>query len=104
MQNNELRGKKLQEFVTNFNLPIISIEEIAAFKQTELYNYGILSISSTINLPTSYVMFKALSFKALGDDKEHFVLMKNIHKAKFHLVRIHSECLTDDVFKYLKYD
>ncbi|AIL65931.1 Riboflavin biosynthesis protein ribBA [Rickettsiales bacterium Ac37b] len=101
---NMLRGKKLQEFAANFDLPIIAIEEIVNVRQKELRGYGISSISPTINLPTTYGIFQSFSFTTIDDDKEHCILMKNIHKTKFPLVRIHSECLTGDVFKSLRCD
>ena len=40
-------------------------------------------ISPIVNLPTEYGEFKALSFSLRNDNKEHFVLMKNIKKILF---------------------
>ena len=57
-----------------------------------------------IDLPTDYGYFQAFSFKSFQDNKEHFVLMKNLQPESAILVRIHSECLTGDVFGSLKCD
>ncbi len=66
--------------------------------------YSLDLISPIINLPTDYGYFQAFSFKSFQDDKEHFVLMKNLQPESATLVRIHSECLTGDVFGSLKCD
>ncbi len=60
-----------------------------------------LEISKTANLPTEYGNFKIQSFKQ--KDKEHLVVYtKKIPDIPS--VRIHSECMTGDVFKSLKCD
>ncbi|XPV68266.1 MAG: GTP cyclohydrolase II [Halarcobacter sp.] len=60
-----------------------------------------LQISKSANLPTKYGNFKIKSFKQ--NDKEHLVVYtKNIPNIP--TVRIHSECMTGDVFKSIKCD
>lgn len=60
-----------------------------------------LEISKIANLPTAYGDFKIQSFKQ--NDKEHLAIFTNIIP-EIPIVRIHSECLTGDVFKSLKCD
>lgn len=67
-------------------------------------NNGIALISPFINIPTEHGAFKAFSFAIHEDNKEHLVLMKNLNPDNPTLVRIHSECLTGDVFRSLKCD
>ena len=60
-----------------------------------------LKISKIANLPTQYGNFQIQSFK--DDDKEHLVIFsKNLPEIP--AVRIHSECMTGDVFKSIKCD
>ncbi len=59
------------------------------------------SISSVANLPTKYGNFKIQSFK--DGEKEHLVIFKE-PLGDTPLVRVHSECLTGDVFGSKKCD
>lgn len=61
-------------------------------------------MSPFVLIPTQHGVFKACSFTYGQDDKEHFVLVKNLNPDVPTLVRIHSECLTGDVFRSLKCD
>ena len=60
-----------------------------------------MEISNIANLPTKYGNFKIQSFKE--KDKEHLVIFTQ-NLPEIPLVRIHSECLTGDVFGSLKCD
>ncbi len=60
-----------------------------------------IKISNTANLPTEYGNFKIQSFNENGLD--HFVIFTETLPEIPH-VRIHSECLTGDVFKSIKCD
>ena len=60
-----------------------------------------LEISKIANLPTAYGDFKIQSFKQ--NDKEHLAIFTSVIP-QIPTVRIHSECLTGDVFKSLKCD
>ena len=64
-----------------------------------------MNVSNTANLPTKFGNFIIQSFKEKLDtfDRDHLVVMtKELGEAP--LVRIHSECLTGDVFKSKKCD
>lgn len=60
-----------------------------------------LEISKIANLPTQYGDFKIQSFK--DEDKEHLAIFTSVMPS-IPTVRIHSECLTGDVFKSKKCD
>lgn len=62
----------------------------------------VIKIASA-NLPTNYGVFKAIVYKGINDGLEHAVLVKGKLKGPI-LVRIHSQCLTGDVFSSLKCD
>ena len=56
-------------------------------------------------LPTEFGEFKIVGYKSKIDDKEHVALvMGEIAEHKSVLVRVHSECLTGDVFNSLRCD
>jgi len=50
-------------------------------------------------MPTDFGMFKAVAYTNFVDEKEHVALVKgNINSDQPVVVRVHSECLTGDVF------
>ena len=50
-------------------------------------------------LPTAYGVFEAVGYRSLVDDKHHLALVKgDVAGRSDVLVRVHSECLTGDVF------
>ncbi len=56
-------------------------------------------------LPTAFGEFNAVGYRALLDDKHHVAMVKgNVAGAEDVLVRVHSECLTGDVFHSLRCD
>lgn len=60
---------------------------------------------ATAELPSQYGQFQIVAFKNNRDDKDHVAIVHgNIHGAENVLTRVHSECLTGDVFGSLKCD
>ena len=56
-------------------------------------------------LPTAFGEFTAVGYRALLDDKHHVAMVKgDVAGAEDVLVRVHSECLTGDVFHSLRCD
>jgi len=64
-----------------------------------------IKISEVANLPTKFGDFMIQAFQETSSNKEHLVIFtKNIDTLESPLIRIHSECLTGDVFGSLKCD
>jgi 3,4-dihydroxy 2-butanone 4-phosphate synthase/GTP cyclohydrolase II len=56
-------------------------------------------------LPTTFGLFTAVGYRSLVDNKHHVALVKgDVEGAGEVLVRVHSECLTGDVFHSLRCD
>src|SRR5205823_14168788 len=56
-------------------------------------------------LPTAFGEFTAVGYRSLVDDKHHVAMVKGeVDGAEAVLVRVHSECLTGDVFHSLRCD
>ena len=56
-------------------------------------------------LPTAFGEFRAVGYRSLVDDKHHVAMVKgDVDGASDVLVRVHSECLTGDVFHSLRCD
>ena len=64
-----------------------------------------VQFSNTAKLPTKYGLFNIVSFKVDSSEKEHLIVsMGNLKDKENVLTRVHSECLTGDVFTSLKCD
>lgn len=66
-------------------------------------NQTIIKIAAA-TLPTSYGIFQIRIYKSLEDNLEHAVLLSNQKIKEPALVRIHSQCLTGEVFTSLRCD
>ncbi|UCG55505.1 MAG: bifunctional 3,4-dihydroxy-2-butanone-4-phosphate synthase/GTP cyclohydrolase II [Dehalococcoidia bacterium] len=96
------RLPQLEIFSQQFNLKIISVADIIAYRRrTEKLVHKV----AEARLPTRYGDFTAIAYKSDIDNDEHLALvMGNIKTKKPVLVRVHSECLTGDIFGSLRCD
>lgn len=93
---------ELEKIAKKFNLKITSVEEIIKYR---LKNESLIEKVSEINFPTAHGKFVLHLYKSLIDDKGQIALVKGkIDPDKPVLVRLHSECLTGDVFHSLRCD
>lgn len=90
------RVPDLMKFVEKHGLKIITIEELIRYRRkTEM----LVERVQTIHLPTDYGDFQAAGYRSLLDGQEHLALIKGkVDDGEPVLVRVHSECLTGDVF------
>ena len=96
------RMADLERFSEQHNLKIVTIADLIAYRmKTESFVH---KAAETI-LPTPFGDFKAIAFVNDIDSNEHLVLIKgNIEPEKEVLVRVHSQCLTGDVFGSFRCD
>jgi len=87
----------LLEFSKKYKLPIVSIQDLVAYR---FKNEKLLVATSSSCLPTNDLgEFQIYSFRSTVNYVEHVALVRHpIHSDSPVLVRIHSECLTGDVF------
>lgn len=90
------RLPQLFEFCAKHNLKIISIADLIQYRRrTE----KLIKRAAITNLPTKYGNFTAIGYENELDSHTHVALVKgNISPDWPVLVRVHSECLTGDVF------
>ena len=91
-----------------FGLKMIAISELVTYRKN---HDKLVKREVMAELPTKYGRFKMLGYSNLLDEKEHVALVKGDFKEanlimanKVPLVRLHSECLTGDVFHSLRCD
>ncbi len=96
------RIPELMELAVKFDMKVLTVRDLIHYRiKTERYVERVVDVK----LPTRFGEFKLVSYKNPQDDKEHLALVKgDIHPEKPVLVRVHSECLTGDVFHSLRCD
>jgi 3,4-dihydroxy 2-butanone 4-phosphate synthase/GTP cyclohydrolase II len=100
---NMARMPDLLEFAKEHGLKIASIANLIQYRM----RYGDLSVTKVAEaeLPTRHGRFKTVAFRTNHDDRTHIALvMGEIKPDEPTLVRVHSECLTGDVFHSLRCD
>jgi len=96
------RLPELERFAAEHGLIIVSIADLIRYRrQREV----LVRRVSEARIPTRYGDFTAYVFEALADGTEHVALVRGDVEGKEDvLVRVHSECLTGDVFGSLRCD
>ena len=96
------RLPQLEEFAAEHGLKILSIAQIIAQRRrTE----RLIERVAEARLPTRYGKFQAIAYKSHVDSGEHIALtIGEWSPDEPVLVRIHSECLTGDVFSSMRCD
>ena len=96
------RLPQLEATASRFDLKIITIVDLIAYR---LRHEKLVQRVAEARLPTAYGEFTAVAYKSTVDAAEHVALVKgNISNDGPILVRVHSECLTGDVFGSLRCD
>jgi len=96
------RVPQLLEIKKKFGLKMVTIEDLIRYRhRTE----KLVRRVAEVRLPTSYGDFKGIGYESLVDGRCHLALVKGeVHGKENVLVRVHSECLTGDVFGSLRCD
>ena len=102
-ENGEMaRLPDLYIIAEKFGIKIISIKDLIEYRlQREI----LVSQLVETNLPSEFGEFKIILYASKVDNKEHIAIIKGKINPKMPvLVRVHSECLTGDVFGSLRCD
>ncbi|MDP3149362.1 MAG: bifunctional 3,4-dihydroxy-2-butanone-4-phosphate synthase/GTP cyclohydrolase II [Ignavibacteria bacterium] len=96
------RVPQLIELAEKFNLKILTVKDLIHYR---LRKESLVEKVTEVNLPTTKGNFRMVLFENKIEKKEHLALVKGeIDPDKPVLVRMHSECLTGDVFHSLRCD
>ncbi|ABB14775.1 bifunctional 3,4-dihydroxy-2-butanone-4-phosphate synthase/GTP cyclohydrolase II [Carboxydothermus hydrogenoformans] len=96
------RVPDLLEFAQKHNLKIITIASLIQYRRR---NEKLVERGAFAMLPTKYGEFVAVAYESLLDHQTHLAVVKgNVADGEPVLVRVHSECLTGDVFGSLRCD
>jgi 3,4-dihydroxy 2-butanone 4-phosphate synthase / GTP cyclohydrolase II len=96
------RVPDLVEYCAHHDLKMITVEDLIEYRRrTE----KLVERLTSVRLPTAYGDFTAIAFRERLTGKHHVALVKgDVNGEEDVLVRVHSECLTGDVFHSLRCD
>lgn len=96
------RGIELRQFADDHGLKFISIADLVRYRRR---NERLVEAQADARLPTQWGEFRCLPFDSALDGETHLALvMGDVSGDEPVLVRVHSECLTGDVFGSVKCD
>lgn len=96
------RLPQLRKVADKFGLKLVSVADLIRYRRkTE----KLIERVAEVVLPTNFGDFKAIGYRCKLDGKEYFALIKGeVDGHENVLVRVHSECLTGDIFHSLRCD
>lgn len=96
------RQPELHEFAKKHDLKIITVKDLIAYR---VRSEKLVQLVAEAEMPTEYGVYKIKVYQNTHDGKEHVALVKGeIVADNPTLVRVHSECLTGDIFGSLRCD
>ena len=96
------RLPQLEAMASKFDFKIVTIADLITFR---LHHEKLVRRVAEAKLPTKHGEFTAVAYRSDVDAAEHVALVKgDVSSDEPVLVRVHSECLTGDVFGSLRCD
>jgi 3,4-dihydroxy 2-butanone 4-phosphate synthase/GTP cyclohydrolase II len=96
------RVKDLVPYCKQHGLKMVTVADLIAYRR--IHDRLVERVVET-RLPTKYGEFTAVGYRSLLDDKHHVAMVKGEVSGEADvLVRVHSECLTGDVFHSMRCD
>ncbi len=96
------RLPQLRAFADQHNLKLISIHDLIAYR---LQEESIVEKGVEVNMPTEFGQFRLIPFRQKSNGLEHVALFKGTwQKDEPILVRVHSSCITGDIFGSMRCD
>lgn len=87
---------ELEKISREFGLKMITVKQLVEYR---LRHEALIQREAEIQLPTQYGTFRAIGYSSVLDGKEHIAILKGQwSEEEGVMTRIHSECLTGDVF------
>jgi 3,4-dihydroxy 2-butanone 4-phosphate synthase/GTP cyclohydrolase II len=91
------RLPELRDIANKFQMKLVSIQDLITYR---LQHESLIKREIAVEMPTAYGNFELIAFKHVHtDQEEHLALVKGKWKKDEPvLVRVHSSCLTGDIF------
>jgi 3,4-dihydroxy 2-butanone 4-phosphate synthase/GTP cyclohydrolase II len=96
------RRPQLERIAAEHDLKFITVAQLVAYRLTKT---RLVRRIAEAELPTRIGQFRVIGYESMVDQREHLALVKGDPSGKKNiLVRMHSECMTGDVFGSLRCD
>ena len=96
------RLSDLRQIANKFKLKLISIKDLIAYR---MLTESLVEEEIEVNMPTQWGNFKLKTFRQTTTGERHLALVKGAwEKGEPVLVRVHSSCVTGDIFGSFKCD
>jgi 3,4-dihydroxy 2-butanone 4-phosphate synthase / GTP cyclohydrolase II len=96
------RVPDLVRYCEQHGLTMVTVADLIEYRRR---HEKLVERMTSVRLPTAYGEFSAVAFRETLTGKHHVALVKgDLHAREAVLVRVHSECLTGDVFHSLRCD
>ncbi|HJA88490.1 MAG TPA: bifunctional 3,4-dihydroxy-2-butanone-4-phosphate synthase/GTP cyclohydrolase II [Candidatus Parabacteroides intestinavium] len=96
------RLPELRRFADEYDIKLISIADLIAYR---LKQESIVEQGEEVDLPTEYGHFRLIPFRQKSNGLEHVAIIKGEVKGDDPvLVRVHSSCMTGDIFGSMRCD
>ena len=96
------RMPDLDKFAKRHDLKIVTVADVITYRRE---HDKLIERVAEARLPTEHGEFQVVAYRSVVDPNEHIALVKgNVSEERPTLVRVHSECLTGDVFGSVRCD
>ena len=95
------RRDYILEFAKKEGLKVITVADLVKYR---IKQEMIVKMEASANLPTQFGEFVIQGYRNILNNNEYVALVKDDKSNKIPLVRVHSECLTGDIFHSLRCD
>jgi 3,4-dihydroxy 2-butanone 4-phosphate synthase / GTP cyclohydrolase II len=96
------RRPELEDFARAHGLKFITVAQLVAYR---LSRERLVRRMANVHLPTPFGDFRLISYENTLDEREHLALVKgDVEGRDGIMVRMHSECLTGDIFGSMRCD
>lgn len=91
-----MKGDQIKEFAQAHSLVRVTVADLVRYRRSK---EQLVRLISKARLPTDFGLFTAFAYESLLDGTQHLALVKgDVSGKKEVLVRVHSECITGDIF------
>ena len=95
------RRDYILEFAKRENIKVITVADLVKYR---IKREMLVKMEASAYLPTQFGEFIIQGYRNILNNKEYVALVKDDNSDKIPLVRVHSECLTGDIFHSLRCD
>ncbi len=95
------RRDYILDFASKNNIKVITVSDLVKYR---IKREMIVKMEASAKLPTQFGEFIIYGYRNILNNNEYVALVKDDKSNKIPMVRVHSECLTGDIFHSLRCD